>query len=122
MLPLTRLLAAAAVVAVRLAAAQFDAGQAVIDDCRARLPANTVFNVLNGAFGVTGVQSLNSTAPGLLAPISSEGTLAGACAGYSLNALPKHVSGGAGAVALPRCRYPVLRSAVRTTYSLHSMS
>ena len=63
-------LALAAAVAARLAAAQFDAGQALIDDCRARLPADTVFNVRNGSFGVTGVQTLNPTAPGLSRPRS----------------------------------------------------
>jgi len=87
-----RLAAVAAVAAARLAAAQsYERGQEQINDCRSRLPPDTVFNVLNGTAGVTGVQTLSAGAPGLFTPTS--GTVAGPCTGYSLNSLAKHVSG-----------------------------
>ena len=107
-------LALAVAVAARLAAAQFDAGQALIDDCRARLPANTVFNVINSSFGVTGPQNLNPTAPGLFAT-----TVGAACAGYSLNTLPKHVSGGSGTVAVT---LPLPRVARGCAQAIHTDS
>ena len=88
-------LSLAVAVAARLAAAQsYERGARAIDDCRARLPAGAVFNVLNGTAGATGTRNLNAGAPGLFVSTST-------CTGNNLNSLPKNVSGAALHGALP---------------------
>ena len=84
------LLAAAAAVA-RLAGAQDDAtvehNREVVNDCRARLPPGTVFNVLEGLYGEAPAHNLVPTTPGVLSSAPS------ACAAsFGLNVHAKHVS------------------------------